>query len=204
MIDKVIIDLDGTTWNLIKCITDLYNEDFKYYSKFKPIDWEDVKTWDFKELELASPEYVNYYFNQPRFFKKIQLMENAKAVIGWLSERFEIVFCSLCYSPNGKGKEKWIKENFPYAKFINVNMKEYQNKNHIDMSNAIFLDDSENNLDGSNAPIKVCFGRLYPWNESWDGDRCDNWLDFKQYIENLDSAGYLNKEGKDECYENEN
>ena len=61
------------------------------------------------------------------------------------------------------------------------------------MSNAIFLDDSADNLYGSNAPIKVCFGRLYPWNESWDGDRCYNWLDFKQYIEELE--GYIDETG---------
>ena len=194
MIDKIVIDIDGTTWNLIKCITDLYNEDFSLYSKFKPIDWADVKTWDFQELELATPEYINYYFNQPRFFKKVQTMPDAREVISWLSERYEIIFCSLCYSPNGRGKEKWIKENFPYAKFINVSMKEYQDKNHIDMSNAIFLDDAASNLEGSNAPIKVCFGSLYPWNESWDGDRCDNWLDFKHYVEELEDAGYIDGE----------
>ena len=83
MIDKVILDIDGTTWNLIKCITDIYNEDFKFYSKFKPIDWADVKTWDFQELELATPEYINYYFNQPRFFEKVQLMESEE-----LQQRF--------------------------------------------------------------------------------------------------------------------
>lgn len=194
MVDKVIIDLDGTTWNLIKCITDLYNEDFQYYSKFKPIDWEDVKTWDFQELELATPEYINLYFNQPRFFERVRIMGNAKEVIGWLSERYEIVFCSMCYSPNGRGKEKWIKENFPYAKFINVNMKEYKDKSHLDFSNAIFIDDSAHNLETSNAPIKVCFGSLYPWNESWDGDRCVDWLDFYNYILDLEKSGYINNE----------
>lgn len=195
MIDKIILDIDGTTWNLIKCITDIYNEDFKFYSKFKPIDWSEIKTWDFQELELATPEYINYYFNQPRFFEKVQLMEHAKEVIDWLSERFEIIFCSMCYSPNGRGKDQWIKENFPYAKFLNVNLKEYPDKSHLDMTGAIFLDDSCHNLETSNATIKVCFGEIYPWNESWDGDRCYNWLDFKNYIEDLDHAGYFDEAG---------
>lgn len=188
MVDKIVIDLDGTVLQTIRAITDLYNEDFQYYSKFKPIDWEKVKTWDFQELELATPEYVNYYFNQPRFFERVRTMEHAKEIIDCLSERYAIIFCSRCYSPNGRGKDKWIKKNFPYAKFLNVNMKEYPDKSHLDLSDAVFLDDSALNLETSNAPIKVCFGSLYPWNESWDGDRCDNWLDFYNFINELERS----------------
>lgn len=188
MIDRIVIDLDGTVLQTIRVITNLYNEDFQYYSKFKPIDWEDVKTWDFQELELAKSEYVNLYFNQPRFFKKVQMMEHAKEVIDMLSEKYEIVFCSMCYSPNGRGKEKWIKKHFPYAKFINVNIKTYRDKSHIDLSNSVFLDDSARNLETSNAPIKVCFGSLYPWNETWNGDKCDNWLDVYNYILDLERS----------------
>lgn len=68
---KLIFDIDGTLWNAIKVITDLYNEDFKFYSDFKPIDWTEVMTWDFQELELATPQYINLYFNQPRFFERV-------------------------------------------------------------------------------------------------------------------------------------
>ena len=187
-IDKIVIDLDGTVLQTIRAICSLYNEDFQYYSKFKSIDWEDVKTWDFQELELAKPEYINLYFNQPRFFEKVRMMDNAKEVINWLSEKYEIIFCSMCYSPNGRGKAKWVKKNFPYAKFLSVNYKDYPDKSHLDLSNAVFIDDSARNLETSNAPIKVCFGSLYPWNESWDGDRCDNWLDFYNFINELERS----------------
>ena len=186
MIEKIVIDIDGTLWNLIRCITDLYNDDFQYYSKFQSIDWQDVKTWDFQELELATPEYINIYFNQPRFFKTVQLMPYAQEVIDRLSERYEIIFCSLCYSPNGRGKEAYIKKYFPYAKFINVSMKEYKDKSHIDMHRAVFLDDDVKNLNTCNADIKICYGDIYPWNEEWDGDRCYNWLDFEQLIIDLE------------------
>lgn len=192
MINRIIIDLDGTTLQTIRTIVNLYNEDFKYYSKFQPIDWHDVKTWDFEELELASKEYINHYFNQPRFFQNVIFMDNVVEVIERLSQRYEIVFCSMCYSPNGRAKEEFIKENFPYAKFINVNMKEYPDKSHLDMSDAIFIDDSAENLLTSNAAIKVCFGEILPWNENYDGDRCYSWLDFEEFIYEFEKGGITN------------
>ena len=185
---RVIIDIDNTLINTIATITKLYNEDFQWYSKFKPIDWHNVKTWNFEELELASREYINHYFNQPRFFREAIFMDDALEVINRLyQKRYEIIFCSMCYSPNGRGKEIFLRGLFPYAKFINVNIKEYPDKSHIDMSGAIFVDDSGENLETSNAAIKICFGDLLPWNENYDGDRCYSWLDLEHYIENLEN-----------------
>lgn len=189
----IIIDIDNTLINTIATITNLYNEDFKFYSKFQFIDWHNVKTWDFEELELASREYINHYFNQPRFFREAVFMNNAVEVIERLYQRgYEIIFCSMCYSPNGRGKDLFLKELFPYAKFINVNIKEYPDKSHIDMSGAIFLDDDGKNLETSNAMFKVCFGELLPWNENYAGDRCCSWLDFEEFINNLEEGGLLN------------
>ena len=190
---RIICDIDNTLINTIATITNLYNDDFKWYSKFQHVDWHDVKTWVFEELELASRDYINHYFNQPRFFKEAVFMDNAVEVIDRLYQRgYEIVFCSMCYSPNGRGKELFLKEYFPYAKFINVNMKEYPDKSHLDMSDAIFLDDSGENLRTSNAAIKVCFGENLPWNENYDGDRCYSWLDFEEFINDLEKGGLIN------------
>ena len=190
---RIIIDIDNTLINTIATITNLYNEDFKWYSKFQPIDWHNVKTWNFEELELASRDYINHYFNQPRFFREAVLMDDVLEVIGRLYQKgYEIVFCSMCYSPNGRGKEIFLRGLFPYAKFINVNMKEYPDKRHIDMSGAIFVDDDGKNLDTSNAAIKVCFGEILPWNENYDGDRCYSWLDFEEFINDLEEGGLIN------------
>ena len=189
---KLFLDVDGTVINTIAIVTNLYNDDFKWYSKFKPVDWRDVKTWDFEELELASKDYINHYFNQPRFFREVVFMDNAVEVIERLSQRYEIVFCSMCYSPNGRAKEEFIKETFPYAKFINVNMKDYPDKSHLDLSDGIFIDDSAENLETSNAAIKVCFGEILPWNENYDGDRCYSWLDFEEFIQELEEGGVTN------------
>ena len=179
---KIYIDFDGVIVNTIKKIVDLYNEDFKYYKKFTPINWIDVESWDFVECECATSEYINTYFNQQRFFDSLEYMDNAKEILQELSNDYEIIIVSLGYSPNLRAKELWIKNNLPFCKFIGVNMKEYSNKSHIDMSDGIFIDDSIGNLLTSNAKEKICFGDEYIWNKDCKFIRLYNWNEVKQYL----------------------
>ena len=179
MIDNCII-------NSIATICSLYNEDFKYYKKFKFIHWTTVNTWDFRELNCTTPEYINTYFNQPRFFENIEYMPWAKETLLELKDDYDITIVSSGYNPNLRAKEIWIKENLPFCKFIGVNLKEYSDKSHIDMSDVVFIDDSMSNLSTSNAQINICFGDKYPWNEDWNEDwtgfRCYNWNDIKRFL----------------------
>lgn len=168
--------------NTIKAITSLYNEDFVAYKKYKPINWTDVETWNFEELSASNPEYINHYFNQPRFFDRLEFMDNFLDVYNCFLKDFDITVVSSGYSPNLKLKEEWIKKYFPNMKFIGVNLKEYSDKSHIDMSDGVFIDDSYNNLCTSNAQIHICFGELYKWNEPWVGIRCTNWFDVWRFL----------------------
>ena len=176
---------DGCIVNTIKCICSLYNEDFQYYKNFIHINWWEVNTWDFAECNCATSEYINTYFNQQRFFDRIEYMDWAEKILDILKEDFEIIIVSSGYSPNLIAKEKWVKEHLPYCNFIGVNLKEYKDKSHIDMFDSIFIDDSVNNLETSNAAIKICFGDEYPWNKKWDGIRCANWHEVENYIERV-------------------
>lgn len=160
----------------------MYNEDFQYYKKYQHIDWWEVNTWDFKECKCATTEYINTYFNQQRFFDRLEYMDWAKETLDELNEIYDITIVSSGYSPNLKAKEKWVKMNLPYCDFIGVNLKKYDDKSHINMSDGIFIDDSAKNLATSNAKFKICFGDLYPWNYFWDGKRCFNW---KADVKNL-------------------
>ena len=173
--NKIIFDFDGVIVNIIRTICDLYNDDFRAYNKFKYIDWHEVNTWDFTELNCTTPEYVNTYFNQPRFFDNIKFMPLAELKINSLCRNFDVTIVSAGYLPNLRLKEEYINRWFPNVRFIGVNMKEYKDKSHIDMSDAVFVDDSANNLATSNAQRKICFGRVYPWNENWTGERCADW-----------------------------
>ena len=184
-IKKIYSDFDGVIVNTISTICDLYNEDFKYYKKFRPVKWWDVNTWDFSECKCADSKYINTYFNQQRFFDRLTYMDWAKDKLNELKEEYEITIVSSGYSPNLKAKEIWIKNNLQYCNFIGVNFKEYNDKSHVDMSDGIFIDDSSNNLFTSNALIKICFGDNYQWNENWNGFRCRNWIDVDLFLKNL-------------------
>ena len=178
--------IEGTISNTIKAIVDLYNQDFKYYKNFKPIEWSDIETWGFKECNCATSDYINTYFNQERFYDGLEFMESAKEVLNELKECFNIIIVSMGYSPNLKGKEIWIKKNMPYADFIGVNFKDYEDKSHIDMSGGILIDDSAKNLETSSADIKICFGCRYLWNENWQGVRNIDWQEVYKFLINCD------------------
>ena len=180
---KIYIDFDGVIVNTIRKIVDLYNEDFVAYKKYEPVNWVDINTWDFKELQAATREQINHYFNQPRFFMNLEIMPLAINIIDSLSINNDVIIVSSGYSPNLILKEKWCKEHFLQSvKFRGVNLKEHSDKSHIDMSNGIFIDDSMNNLTTSNADIKICFGDIYEWNKDWNGVRCFNWTDVQDYL----------------------
>lgn len=186
---KLFLDYDGVIVNTIKCICDLYNEDFQYYKNFRHIDWSEIETWNFDELNCTNREYINIYFNQPRFFQRIEYMPWASQIIEKLKDICDITIVSAGYSPNLKVKEEWIKEHLPFCKFIGVNLKEYKDKSHINMNEGVFIDDSVNNLETSNAAIKICFGDEYVWNKEWDGLRCANWCDVWNMFKSHNTKG---------------
>lgn len=177
MIDKIFLDFDGCIVNTIKKIVDIYNEDFMYYKKFTPINWWEVETWNFDECTCTNRNYINTYFNQPRFFENLEYMPWARQIIEKLKDYYDITIVSCGYSPNLKGKQIWIENNLPFCQFVGVNFKEHSDKSAIDMTNGIFIDDSANNLITSSAEIKICFGDEYIWNKEWTGIRCANWYD---------------------------
>lgn len=153
----------------------MYNEDFKYYSDYKYILPEQIKTWDFEELDCASREYINTYFNQQRFFDRLNFMPQAYETLRKFALQGEVIIVSSGYNPNLRAKEKWCKEHLPFCQFIGVNLKEYKDKSHIDMNDGLFIDDSAHNLKTSNADTKICYGEIYPWNKEWNGKHCWDW-----------------------------
>ena len=192
MIKKIIIDLDGVVFDTIQVICDLYNRDHIMYKDFKVVMPSEIKTWDFTELSLESPEYIDKYFNMPRFFSSLVLMNGAEWIINKLyNEGFKIIFCSSGSYPNLQLKRMWISKHFPQAEFIPVEMPTYPDKSHINMSGAIYIEDCHSNLITSNADIKICFGETYSWNENWDGKRCRDWIEVYQYIKELQNEDII-------------
>lgn len=177
-IKTIYTDFDGTVVNTIAAIVDCYNEDFNYYDKYKYILPEQIQTWNFEECNCASEKYIDTYFNQKRFFDKLKFMPNAFDMLRRLVMLgYNVVIVSMGNTPNLKGKDIWIKENLPFCNFIGVDLSKYNNKNHIDMSDGILVDDCATNLITSNAIKNVCYGDYYPWNKDWHKERISNWYE---------------------------
>ena len=184
---KLFLDFDNTIVNTTQAIVYLYNEDFQYYKDFNHVNWRTVDTYSFEECTLASKDYINTYFNQPRFFRyldfmsqKVQIgLSDVQLYLNILKELFDVTIVSLGYSPNLKGKIKWLENNNLDKEhgfnFTGVNMKEYKFKSHIDMSGGILVDDNARMLETSNASTKICFGEVHSWNDTWKGLRAKDW-----------------------------
>lgn len=173
---KLYLDVDLTLTDTISAIISLYNEDFQYYSDFVEVKPENVQTYGFEECKCTTKEYINTYFNQKRFFDRLKLMDDyTYKAVSELTEYYDITIVSHGYSPNLRAKEEWIKNNLPMCKFIGVNLKQHRDKSCVDMSGGVFVDDGANNLETSNAALKICFGKEYPWNKDWTGIRVSDW-----------------------------
>lgn len=183
----IYVDFDGVIVDTIDAICALYNSDFVHYKKFKPVHPNQVQTYEFSECTCASPKIIDWYFNTPRFFKHLVFMPAAYYYLSRLSNNYQIVVVSHGYSPNLRAKEKWVKENLPFANFCGVNLKESQDKSCVDMYRGIFIDDKLSNLDTSNADEKIVFGKEYPWNkDNTKYTRVMNWMDAYAYIKSLE------------------
>lgn len=114
-------------------------------------------------------------------------MDNAYEIVSLLQKNgYEICIVSMGTPQNLLGKNIWIKEHFSNINFIGIDMNQYKDKSHIDMSDGILIDDQKRLLDNNNAKINVCFGEEYEWNKEWNGIRCYNWYEVKKYIEKLE------------------
>lgn len=156
-IKTLYIDFDNTLVKTTECIVQLYNDDFQFYENYKKIDPKDV-SYGFKECNCASEKIITQYFNSPRFFDNIDFMPGAYNALKMLRGKYKICVVSMGESPNLKGKEKWLKVQLPFVKFIGCDLNEYQDKSHIDMSDGIMIDDTAKMLETSNARRKILFG----------------------------------------------
>ena len=191
---NLYLDFDNTIVDTISAIVEMYNEDFSQHKDFKKVNSCDVKSWEFKECNLATHKVINDYFCTQRFFDKLKFYEGSKPILRALSHIYNITIVSHGYPQNLSLKENWVKENiFPSlckncdCEFVGVNWEEYPDKSHIDMTNGIFVDDSIANLKTSNAKYKILYGECFEWNESnIDFIRCKNWTELLSQIDLLE------------------
>lgn len=189
---KLFLDHDGVLVDTIKSYCQSYNELYCHSEGFKLANSNLVNDWDMKSQcpLVKNPEDI---FSSRTFFANLGFMDNAYQVLKRLSNRYELIICSIGSYDNISLKSQWIQAKLPFIKdsvlIINNGCKMdksiVQMKNNNGMKN-IFIDDHQDNLFSSNADIKICFGKKYPWNEKWINygyNWCKDWLEVEQLLE---------------------
>ena len=170
----MFIDVDGCMLNTLFALASYYNN-LNPHANVEP---KDIFSWDAKEVFVGyTTEQIEEIFGTDLFwensFPYYKIVDIVKKFHD--SGLFDISFCTIGTSENLVKKTMWLKERFPFIGKQILLVKNngcYPDKTDINMSSAIFLDDSQTNLFTSNAKYKVlcAFDGDKEWNKDWNLD----------------------------------
>lgn len=188
---KLFVDFDNTIINATKSFCTVYNFYYQNSPNYKPADWTKCNKWDLSDVcDLSKPcskkfNNAEEIFSHPRFFVSAEFFDNTYEVLEELSEKYQIIICTIGTPTNISYKTIWIETMLPFITDViyiqNQGCK--MNKSIVNMgSNSIFIDDVSSNLFSSNANLKICYGKCYEWNLDWQGLRAKDWLSVKNML----------------------
>ena len=184
---KLFVDFDSTVCKSIKAFCEVYNRMYQYRGEFTPADWTKVNQYDFSDQcpLLEDGEAIANIFASKHFFRKLQFMPNAKEVLYELHKDYQITIVSLGSHTNLARKSMWLYQHLEFVKDLVLLSNEDNKmcKSIVDMRGGILIDDVASNLNSSSAATKICFGREYPWNKSFDGLRLRSWDEVYEYLQ---------------------
>lgn len=147
--------------------------------------------WDFEGIFTKEQlPQVFELFDHEEFYSDefIEVFPNATEIINELSEKYRIIFVSKHKQSRKHLTRAWIYKTFPNTElvFLDSFNKSCVAKNIFRDECLLILDDRLDALDSMDGLVKyqVCYN-LYDWNVEWEGLRVNNWLEFKQFVENL-------------------
>ena len=172
-IDKIFLDIDGVIFHSCQAMIDILNE--RYGGNF---DGSDVTSWNFQCCyPNMTSEEIEDTFNDPKFFDIVKPIDGALKFMD--RYRDKIILVTKASVENYAHKRKWFDDrgfNIPMIALpLNVS------KGFIDMQNctgfynySLFIDDSTNNLQETNADYNIMFKEYNDqkereWQKGWDG-----------------------------------
>lgn len=185
--DKLFLDFDCTIADSVKTYCNVYNMSYSQRDGFKKADYNKVNRYDLKD-QCHLIDHQEAIFSSEEFFKHLEFMPDAEAVIKKLGDKYELVICSIGTLDNISHKAQWIKHNLSFIKNVILISSSVEaggikmDKSITNMNNSIFIDDHVENLISSNAKLKICFGKEYDWNKNWSGERCFNWKEVERLL----------------------
>ena len=172
-ITYIFIDIDGVIFHSCQAMIDILNE--RYGGNF---DGSDVTSWNFQCCyPNMTSEEIEDTFNDPKFFDIVKPIDGALEFMD--RYRDKIILVTKANIENYALKRKWFDDrgfNMPIIALpLNVS------KGFIDMQNctgfynySLFIDDSTNNLQETNADYNIMFKEYNDqkereWQKDWDG-----------------------------------
>lgn len=180
---RIALDLDNTIINTPKIIFNLHNKLSSY--KINYADNIDLQ-WDFKPLVNTKEELTELFelFDDPEFYDDVIAFDNAIEIINQLSMKNEVVIISKHMDSRKPLTSKWVSKTFSTVNLIFVD--NFEDKGKILNGFDIILDDRLDAIESCKGLVKYCivYGD-YHWNREYQGLRANNWLEFKQFVDNL-------------------
>lgn len=174
--------MDSTIIDTNKAFCSLYNKIYQTHNNFTPADHNKVKDWGYScqcPLQIGETEHL---FGRKDLWFYVECLPYAKKILYDLTEKYQVIICSIGSKENIAYKSLWLNENLNFIDDVilisNKGIK--MDKSIVDMSNSTFVDDNEKNLYSSNATRKIAFGKVFDWNKAWiseGGEHAIDWID---------------------------
>ena len=173
-IDKIFLDIDGVIFHSCQAMIDILNE--RYGGNF---DGSDVTSWNFQCCYRGmTSEEIESMFNNGLFFKVVKPIDGALEFMN--RYRDKIILVTKANIENYVLKRKWFDDRgFKDIPMIALPLN--VSKGFIDMQSCVglygysmFIDDSTNNLQETNADYNIMFKEYNDkkereWQKGWNG-----------------------------------
>lgn len=173
-ITRLFLDIDGVIFASCDAIVEILNE--RYKTNFQG---SDICSWNFQCCyPNMTSEEIEDTFADPRFF---EIVKPIKGALEFMDRyRDKIILVTKANVENYAHKRKWFDDrNFADIPIIALPLN--VSKGFIDMQNctgfynySLFIDDSTNNLQETNADYNIMFKEYNDqkereWQKGWDG-----------------------------------
>jgi uncharacterized HAD superfamily protein len=173
-ITRLFLDIDGVIFASCDAIVEILNE--RYKTNFQG---SDICSWNFQCCyPNMTSEEIEDTFNDPKFFDIVKPIDGALEFMD--RYRDKIILVTKANVENYAHKRKWFDDrNFVDIPIIALPLN--VSKGFIDMQNctgfynySLFIDDSTNNLQETNADYNIMFKEYNDqkereWQKGWDG-----------------------------------
>lgn len=183
-IKGLAIDFDEVIVETIDAIVSIINEDYNLN-----VNPKDVKKWDFDDVFPTVPKDIIYkVFEDKRFFERLKFKPNVIETLRKINKKYPIIIVTLGSYDNLLLKKNFIKNKIHSkgieTRFVGL-ISDTENKSKVNLNSLLFVDDNEENLEVSNATIKILFENRKDaeWNKNWKGKKIQDISEILEYFD---------------------